>query len=85
MSDGYVQAPADNAGKLVDSDEITNINGTTVERLRVAVPDGMNVSGDVLDAILKEMRLTNDLLAQAFGLGSDVEVLRNIGALSDAS
>lgn len=79
MSDGYVQAPAENTGKKVDATERTNSTGATVERLRIAVPDGMNVTGDILDLIFSEMQITNTLLAQAFGLGLDLDQLRNSG------
>ncbi len=75
MTAGYVQAPADNAGKKADATELT-VNAVTVERIRVAVPTGMKVSGDLLELLLLETRTTNDLLAQAFGLGKDLQLLR---------
>ncbi len=70
MSDGFVQAPPDAGGKKVDSTELT-VNGVTVERLRIAIPDGLIVKGELLDMILCEMRTTNSLIAQAFGLDAD--------------
>ncbi len=79
MADGYVQAPADNTGKKADATERTNANALTVERIRVAVPDGMSIRGDILDLLYNEMRTTNDLLAQAFGLGNDLDILRAHG------
>ncbi len=79
MADGYVQAPADNTGKKADATERLNANALTVERIRVEVPDGMNVTGDILELLLSEMRATNDLLAQAFGLSNDLELLREQG------
>ncbi len=79
MADGFVQAPADNTGKAADADVSTNVAGLQVYRIRVAVPDGMTVSGDILDLLYSEMRTTNDLLAQAFGLSNDLEILREQG------
>jgi hypothetical protein len=76
MADGYVQPPADGAGKKVDATTRTNADNLTVYRIRVEAPDGMKVSGDLLDLIYSEMRTTNDLLAQAFGLGKDLALLR---------
>lgn len=76
MSDGYVQAPADSIGKRVDADETTNTSGLTVERLRVAVPDGVNVRGDLLQLIYSEVQTTSYLLAEAFRLGDMLRSLR---------
>ncbi len=76
MSDGTVQAPADNLGKLVDADEQT-IAGNTVERLRVEIPDEIRVNGEILELLLAEIKLTNVLLAQAFGLSSSTEIELN--------
>ncbi len=79
MSDGFVRPPADNTGKAVDADVNTNTDGLQVYRIRVAVPGGMTVSGDILDLLCLEMRATNDLLAQAFGLDKDLESMRKSG------
>lgn len=79
MAEGYVQAPADNTGKKVDSTELTNSTGSTVERLRMVVPDGMNVSGSALELLLLEYQITNTLIAQAFGLDADLQAMRNTG------
>ncbi len=68
MTDGFIRAPADNTGKAADADVTTNSASLAVYRIKVAVPDGMTVSGDILDLLYSEMRATNDLLAQAFGL-----------------
>ncbi len=76
MADGYIQTPPEGAGKRTDADELT-VNGVTVERLRVAVPDTVKVRSDLLELILQETTITNNLLAQAFGLGEDIDVLRN--------
>ena len=78
MSDGYVQAPSDSSGKKVDAEETTSSSGT-VERLRMSIPDQIRVRGDLLELIYQEIMLTNDLLAQAFGLGNDITILRNGG------
>ncbi len=82
MADGYVQAPADNTGKKADATERINANALTVERIRVEVPDGMKVTGDILNLIYREMQITNVLIAQAFGL-SDLENLRAIAVGED--
>ncbi len=79
MADGYVQAPADNTGKKADATELTNANALTVERIRVDAPDGMSVKGDLLELLLFEIRATNDLIAQAFGLDRDLDALRKSG------
>lgn len=72
MSDGFIQAPPDSTGKLVDAEQTTNSNNATVERLRVAISEGADVSGsDILQLIYTEMRTTNDILAQSFGLNVD--------------
>ena len=70
MADGFVQAPPDAGGKQADATELT-VNGQTVERLRVSVPDPVRVTGDWFELIWRELRLTNELLAQ--GLGVDIE------------
>jgi hypothetical protein len=72
---GYVQAPPDSAGKKVDSLEFTDDNNLTVERLRMDVPDGIVVSGDLIEQLLSETMLTNDILAQAFEI--EISDLRN--------
>ncbi len=77
MADGYIRTPPDSTGKKVDATETTNGAGATVYRLRMDVPDGMKVSGSLLELIYSEMRTTNDLIAQAFGLANDLENLRN--------
>ncbi len=79
MADGYVQAPADNTGKRADATELTDSSGSVVERIRVDVPDGMSVKGDLLELLLLEIRATNDLLAQAFSLDRDLEAMRKTG------
>ena len=84
MADGYVQAPTDNTGKKVDSDETTNQDDATVERLRVSVPDGMKIAGDILSLLLREVQTTNALLAQAFGIKLD-EAAQGIGDDINAS
>ncbi len=80
MADGYVQAPADNTGKKADAEELLNVNAVTVERIKVVVPDSIAVGGNLLELIYSEMRTTNDLLAQAFGI-IDLEALRRQGDL----
>ncbi len=79
MADGFIQAPADNTGKAADADVTTNSANLAVYRIKVNVPDGMSVTGDLLELLYNEMRTTNDLLAQAFGLGDDLDILRAQG------
>ncbi len=76
MTDGYVQAPADNTGKKADATELTNNDGVTVERIRVDVPEGMLVSGDLLELLLTEMKVTNQLIVDGLGMNIDLEELR---------
>jgi hypothetical protein len=75
VADGVIQAPADNTGKAADADTFTR-DTSTIYRIRVASPDGMEVRGDLLELLLLEMQFTNDLIAQAFGLGVELENLR---------
>ncbi len=78
MTDGTVQAPADSTGKLVDADELT-VAEQTVVRFRVEMPGVVRTDSDLFDLILQEIQLTNELLAQAFGLGRELEALRTNG------
>jgi hypothetical protein len=39
MNDGYIQVPADDVGKKVDTAELTRPDGTLVERQRVSIGD----------------------------------------------
>ncbi len=74
MSDGTVQPPSTNLGKLADADE-SAVGGETVERIRLEVPNEIRVSSAQLDAILAESKVRSTLLAQAFGVG-DLDTLR---------
>ena len=69
MADGFVQAPADNVGKKADTESLTTQSGA-VERIRVSIKDSVTVNSEILEQLLDEMRTTNILLAQGFGLDS---------------
>ncbi len=75
MADGYIQVPPDDTGKKVDATELITTSGT-VERQRVEIPDEVDVSGDLLTDILAEQRVQNLLLAQAFQINDDLDILR---------
>lgn len=76
MPDGYVQVPADDVGKKIDTTEFTNYAGTTIERQRVDIPNPVTVSADRLTDILIELRLMNDLLAEGLNIKDDLAILR---------
>jgi hypothetical protein len=76
-ADGYVQTQPDSTGKKVDAEQVSTSSGTA-ERLRVAIPDGVDVTSDVLSLILREMQITNAILAQAFGLSKNLEHFKEI-------
>jgi hypothetical protein len=63
MADGFIQLPADSVGKKVDTSEITRSDGSLVERERVDIPGVVTDGGDLLRAILVELRLISTLLA----------------------
>jgi hypothetical protein len=78
MTDGFIQTPADNAGKRVDAKETTNTLAQTVYQLRMDVPEGVTVRGDQLELLLLEITATNVLIAQAFGLDLE-DIRRSVG------
>ncbi len=74
MADGTVTLPN---GAVIDNTAITRPDGTLVERQRIEVTDGVKVSGDLLAAILTELRVQNVLLASAFGVNADLDRMRD--------
>ena len=76
MADGYVQVPVDSTGKKIDTTEFVDYSGVTKERQRMDIPNPVIVSGDILNAILIELRLNNTLIAQGLNIRDDLDLLR---------
>ncbi len=77
MADGFIQVPADQIdGKRVDTDEHLNINQVTVERQKVAIPDVVDIGGDLLTQMLVEQRIQNMLLIEGLKLDENIDGLR---------
>ena len=64
MADQFVQVPADAGGKKIEVNEIIRGDGVTVERQRNEIPDGVKLTGDVADNILRELKVVSFLLNQ---------------------
>ena len=78
MADGIVQVPPDSSGKKIDTTELVNASGATVERQRVAIPDVVIVDSDFLRMLLVEVRIQTMILAAAFEVPDiDIDILRS--------
>lgn len=64
MTRAYIQPPADSTGKKIELDLIQNPDGVDTYRQRIADGQTVRLDGEMIDAVLLELKLTNYLLGR---------------------